>query len=75
MGGSSNLNTMLYIRGNRLDFDTWAEQGSEGWSYKDVLPYFIKSEDNANDEYVKSGELKWTEKAYDRGRSNYCVIG
>ena len=52
------MNSMLYIRGSRHDFDTWAEQGSEGWSYKDVLPYFVKSEDNYNDAYVKSGELK-----------------
>ncbi|XP_070179795.1 glucose dehydrogenase [FAD, quinone]-like isoform X2 [Littorina saxatilis] len=55
LGGTSNLNSMLYIRGHRKDYDTWAEQGCEGWSYKDVLPYFIKSEDNYNDEYVKSG--------------------
>ncbi|XP_076442482.1 alcohol dehydrogenase [acceptor]-like [Babylonia areolata] len=55
LGGSSNLNTMLYVRGSRHDYDTWAEQGSEGWSYKEVLPYFIKSEDNYNDDFVKSG--------------------
>nr|KAG5712312.1 hypothetical protein BaRGS_023891 [Batillaria attramentaria] len=53
--GTSNLNSMLYIRGSRHDYDTWAEQGCEGWSYKEVLPYFIKSEDNTNEEYVKSG--------------------
>ena len=62
LGGSSNLNSMLYIRGSRHDYDTWAEQGSEGWSYKDVLPYFIKSEDNYNDAYVKSGELASSEQ-------------
>ncbi|XP_025103510.1 uncharacterized protein LOC112569801 [Pomacea canaliculata] len=55
LGGTSNLNSMLYIRGHRLDFDTWAEQGCDGWSYKEVLPYFIKSEDNQNEDYVKSG--------------------
>ncbi|KAK7504904.1 hypothetical protein BaRGS_00003932 [Batillaria attramentaria] len=55
LGGTSNLNSMLYIRGSRHDYDTWAEQGCEGWSYKEVLPYFIKSEDNTNEEYVKSG--------------------
>nr|KAG5712314.1 hypothetical protein BaRGS_023893 [Batillaria attramentaria] len=52
--GTSNLNGMLYIRGSRHDYNTWAEQGCEGWSYKEVLPYFIKSEDNTNEEYVKS---------------------
>ena len=63
------MNSMLYIRGSRHDFDNWAEQGSKGWSYKDVLPYFIKSEDNYNDEYVKSGELKspW------KNRRSTCV--
>ncbi|KAK7504982.1 hypothetical protein BaRGS_00004010 [Batillaria attramentaria] len=55
LGGTSNLNSMLYIRGSRHDFDLWAELGAEGWSYKDVLPYFIKSEDNQNEELVKSG--------------------
>nr|XP_034331218.1 alcohol dehydrogenase [acceptor] isoform X2 [Crassostrea gigas] len=46
LGGSSSINFMHYIRGSRHDFDGWAKEGCEGWSYKDVLPYFIKSEDN-----------------------------
>lgn len=44
LGGSSGLNWMVYMRGNRHDFDSWAKEGCEGWSYRDVLPYFIKSE-------------------------------
>ncbi|KAK3097269.1 hypothetical protein FSP39_008216, partial [Pinctada imbricata] len=44
LGGSSSMNGMVYVRGSRHDFDDWAANGCQGWSYKDVLPYFIKSE-------------------------------
>lgn len=37
---------MLYVRGNKYDYDQWAVLGNEGWSYEDLLPFFIKSEDN-----------------------------
>ena len=49
---------MYYIRGSRHDFDTWAELGAEGWSYKDVLPYFIKSESIQIPELQQSGNLE-----------------
>ena len=39
---------MLYVRGNKRDYNSWADAGNTGWSYDDVLPYFIKSEDNRN---------------------------
>jgi choline dehydrogenase-like flavoprotein len=50
IGGSSSINAMIYIRGNRLDFDDWAAGGCEGWSYDEVLPYFKRSEDNERGE-------------------------
>ena len=45
LGGSTSVNAMMYIRGNRRDFDHWNQLGNEGWSYQDVLPYFKVSED------------------------------
>ncbi|XP_076222089.1 glucose dehydrogenase [FAD, quinone] isoform X2 [Nomia melanderi] len=48
IGGSSVLNYMLYLRGNKKDYDTWEQQGNPGWGSRDVLYYFKKSEDNQN---------------------------
>ncbi|MGZ4666782.1 MAG: GMC family oxidoreductase [Frankiaceae bacterium] len=47
LGGCSSMNAMIYIRGNRADFDGWAAAGATGWGYDDVLPYFKKAERNA----------------------------
>jgi choline dehydrogenase len=47
LGGSSSMNAMMYVRGNRADYDGWARDGATGWSYDEVLPYFKRSEDNA----------------------------
>lgn len=46
LGGSSAINGMVYIRGQRQDFDGWRDSGCPGWGYDDVLPFFKKSEDN-----------------------------
>jgi len=57
LGGSSAINAMLYIRGNKTDYDKWAALRNHGWSYADVLPYFKRAEDNNqfHDEYHGRG--------------------
>jgi choline dehydrogenase-like flavoprotein len=60
IGGSSVLNYMLYVRGNKRDYDGWEKAGNYGWSYKDVLPYFIKSEDNRNPYLAKNKDYHGT---------------
>jgi len=53
LGGSSSMNAMIYIRGNRADYDEWAAAGADGWGYDEVLRYFKRAEDNqrGHDEY------------------------
>ena len=58
LGGSSSVNYMTYVRGFRPDYDQWAAQGCQGWSYDDLLPYFIKSERMEDVDYVDTGEMK-----------------
>ncbi|MCF8467326.1 MAG: choline dehydrogenase [Sneathiella sp.] len=57
LGGSSSINAMLYVRGHPSDYDDWAALGNPGWSYKDVLPYFKKAENNERgaDDYHGTG--------------------
>ncbi|MBW4596320.1 MAG: GMC family oxidoreductase N-terminal domain-containing protein [Brasilonema angustatum HA4187-MV1] len=60
LGGSSSINAMIYIRGNRHDYDRWQELGNPGWSYQDILPYFKKSENQqwgASEFHGVDGEL------------------
>jgi choline dehydrogenase len=55
LGGSSSINAMIYMRGNRVDYDEWAALGHEGWGYDDVLPYFRRAEDNDRGEDAYHG--------------------
>jgi choline dehydrogenase len=60
LGGSSAINGLIYIRGQREDFDLWRQMGCEGWSYADVLPYFRRAEDQERGEdefHGKGGPL------------------
>jgi choline dehydrogenase-like flavoprotein len=50
------MNYMLYVRGNKKDYDRWAAEGNYGWSYEEVLPYFKKSEDNQNPYIAKNSK-------------------
>ena len=63
LGGSSSTNAMAYVRGNPSDYDLWAQLGNSGWSFKELLPYFKRSENHAqidlvgSDYHSSSGEL------------------
>jgi choline dehydrogenase len=61
LGGSSSINGLIYIRGQPEDYDHWRQLGNAGWAFKDVLPYFIKSEGNergGDDIHGGDGPLK-----------------
>ncbi|UQP09499.1 GMC family oxidoreductase N-terminal domain-containing protein [Burkholderia cepacia] len=66
LGGSSAINGMIYMRGQPSDFDHWAALGNDGWSWADVLPYFIRSETNrrgASDHHGAQGPLHVSDAA------------
>lgn len=81
LGGSSSTNAMAYVRGNAADYDEWAALGNQGWAFKDVLPYFKKSEHNediTNEYHGKNGLLnvthaKFFQTPYARAFVNACV--
>ncbi len=69
LGGCSSNNAMIYMRGNRADYDEWQAMGHRGWGWNDVLPYFIRAEDNergANELHGGGGPLSVID-----GRSRY----
>ncbi|MBA2394848.1 MAG: GMC family oxidoreductase N-terminal domain-containing protein [Ktedonobacteraceae bacterium] len=67
LGGCSSINAMIYIRGNRYDYDAWQEAGNPGWGYADVLPYFKKAEhheEGASEYHGVDGPLNVTDLKY-----------
>lgn len=64
LGGTSSINGMVYIRGQQQDYDHWSNLGNQGWSYKEVLPYFKRSEHKAEgaSEYHGYGGPLWVEE-------------
>ena len=72
LGGSSAINGMIYIRGQQQDYDHWAANGCPGWGWRDVLPYFIRHENNAtltDDLHGNAGEM-----AVQPMRSNWAIL-
>lgn len=67
LGGSSSVNAMAYVRGNKADYDAWAELGNKGWSYDDVLPYFKRSENHEHADELDKGYHGQT------GELNVCL--
>lgn len=70
LGGSSVINGMVYVRGNRNDYDYWESLGNEGWGYDDVLPYFIKSE-RVNISHLENSRYHGTKGLLDVGYPRY----
>ena len=68
LGGSSSINGLIFNRGQKMDFDVWAQKGNRGWSYDDVLPYFRRyesHEDSPDASYRgQTGEMKITNLAW-----------
>jgi choline dehydrogenase len=61
LGGTSSINGMIYLRGQAQDYDGWQKQGNIGWGWDDVLPYFMRSEDQArgaDQQHGVGGELR-----------------
>lgn len=76
LGGSSNINGLLYVRGQADDYDTWSQLGATGWGWADVLPYFRRSEANlgaVGPLHGRDGELAVSDTRF-RDSTNAAVI-
>lgn len=72
LGGSSSMNAMIYIRGNPADYEEWVAAGAAGWGWRDVLPYFLRAENNergASDLHGDGGPLTVSD-----GRSRHALM-
>ncbi|KAJ2948751.1 hypothetical protein O0L34_g8011 [Tuta absoluta] len=74
LGGTSSINDMAYIRGSPADFDEWALNGNDGWSFTNVLPYFKYSEGNYDRDVSKNKFFHSTQGPLDIGRYPYVDI-
>ena len=72
LGGSSSINGLIYIRGQREDYDHWAALGNTGWGYDDVLPYFIRAEHNQRGAIAFHGD-RGPQKVSDIGARNELI--
>jgi choline dehydrogenase-like flavoprotein len=78
LGGSSAINAMVYVRGHPSDYDDWEALGNEGWGWKEVLPYFKKSENNeriTNELHGQGGPLNVADLVSPSGARNAFVKG
>lgn len=78
LGGSTSINAMIYIRGQREDYDEWARLGNEGWAYEDVLPAFrrVESNERFNDEFHGvGGDMNVTQQVQTNPLSKAFVRG
>ena len=76
LGGSSSINGLIFVRGQRDDYDHWAQLGNAGWDWNSVLPYFIKSEHNsrgASDTHGGDGPL-WSSDIQDKNELIEAII-
>lgn len=78
MGGSSSVNGMIYIRGHRNDYDSWAQMGCTGWDFDSLLPYFKKSENRqagGNELHGEGGELTVSQQGHNNPTHEALIDG
>ena len=79
LGGSSSINGHIYNRGQRMDYDTWAQRGNQGWGYSDVLPYFKRCEQRVgegdNTFRGRDGNLQVTDLMYNHPLCEVFMAG